>query len=410
MDTSINVLLAPGGRTKLIKFIAEAIVDREHPDVAFVIDSKRMSVTISNHISAEGNTYLSYEWDILKVDADVYRELAIPAKGFSNILEKLDSTRSILLSVSARNVITIANFEDTKPQLSLFDHTEINLADRNLRVVHHSIEAKASVYLGGYTLELKPARAKFQLRVGQLAQQLALITNLRKEKGNESSQHQFVISLSPQKGGKCEFTVTATRNHWFCLLSCEVDLEIADGIEVGISISRLSIMSGLLSRVNGDITVEFRDNHVIFSKDKWLCSFITDHVKKDHRVLSSDVRNMSLDEFFPVPKINLLDFLPKINTADDNKQGRLKLVCHSSDLLNLCVKQDKTESGVTIPMAFPIFERNDALSLSLWALKTLLGYFPSKLLWKYDRQRARIIFTDEMRSNHIVLQVKNDHR
>lgn len=111
-----------------------------------------------------------------------------------------------------------------------------------------------------------------------------------------------------------------------------------------------------------------------------------------------------------MPKIDLLDFLPKINTADDNKQGRLKLLCHSSDLLNLCVKQDQTESGVTIPMAFPIFERNDALSLSLWALKTLLGYFPSKLLWKYDRQRARIIFTDEMRSNHIVLQVKNDHR
>lgn len=403
---SCDVLLAPGGRTKLIKFMAEAATDEEHKDVALIIDGSQKCIKISNHINVSKKPYISYKWTILEADTNVYRELIIPAKGLSNILEKLDSALPVLFSISDENVITIANFHDTQHQPSLFDDYVTDLSSRNKRSVQYDLKAKATTYIGAYELPIKSPNATFQLHAAQFSRQLALITDLRKGKGDEHLSHTFILSVEREIDNKGKFTLSGRKTGWVSSLACEVDTEITGYFEIVANVNSLSMMRGLLSKVSGNVSVRFCENHIVISKETWLCAFKTDTAQWNARSNSAPVTERSLTNFVLLPKMDLVDYLPKLNTADDEKQGDLNIEYGPDDLLNLRVEQDNTQARVSIPIYCSFFQKGDGVSVSLWLLQTILNYYPSKVFWGYEKNRECLFFTDEKRENQFILSGK----
>lgn len=409
-----EVLLAPGGRLKLLEFIVKAAIgsDRNHENFCAIIDVTKHVLTISCHIAVNSGIAATYMWPIRHTHLTKTVHLELPAKGLVKILNHFNLDKPIWLIIeNERKLIWAEYVEKERLQPSLFDVGGLDIGYGESHGITYGMQVKNQCPVNQYQLPVFSPDASFQVAAGALSSALKLVHQLTQENNHHHTTRDLIFSLGQDPEHKPVLTVYANKGSWYSAqtIAIEPTMSPAPGALSGarVDIGHISHIAGVLSQVSGQVSVVITSTHLIFSKPHWQCSFTLIPPSWDGLSIMQPWQQISSEQCCVLDTLLLSQLLQKLNVANEEKKARLIFKRdQASDSLHLAVSQDHVSADIDLKSGVSLFPVSTAISLSLWGLSALLDYFGRQVYWYYQPDHRAVLITDLMRKEHILLYAK----
>ncbi|TKF54672.1 hypothetical protein FCV60_08915 [Vibrio sp. F13] len=416
MECRNSLVLEVGGRIKLLEFMVRAIIGTDSTHVYFgvYIDVQKQVVEISTHLSVHSGLYATYRWPIVQSTLLKNRYLELPARGFVSILSKVGVNDPVWLGLPDKNEIYIATYQETHPsQISLFEPPAYTPKITNRTGPRYSIQFIEHRKLNEYDFLFNGDECSFKVDAATLCKELKLVELLAKE-GSDIQQNDSELILEPKINESHNYiSLYSRKSQWFASqeldIQCDTQNFAYNNRLAHINISALSKLTGLLSQVSGSVRVDICQSHLSLSRGQWQCAFRQTQPTWDGASVAEQFRSLDNEYFNSFSTRALKETLVNLNVANDEQKARLHIDQHvQSDLTTLSLSQDNVHSSIDYPMPIPPNTLATPISLSLWSLVCVLKNSDGKLLWGFDIDKNRVIFTNNARRKHFILLLKEE--
>ncbi|MGZ9899864.1 hypothetical protein [Shewanella gaetbuli] len=411
------MILSPNRPTKLFSFIVNRVIgkDQEHSYISIQLDPQNNELVLKNNIKVLSGVFISYRWAIESTSTLDEGFFEISAKGFFNILDKLDNKKPVSLVFKNEQMIDISTSANTD-QMTLFDSSELPQQSNNSAGVKYSAqmiidknnvivyEHSEDVYLCGFKVITK-----------QLCHWLKLVQNLIKMPavGNNNN---IAFKYEQHNGGGSVILMSMSG---VSCCSLPMSVEIVQSIKNGsseqsafMSTQHLTLLIDLLSAeqdesMSDTIEIFFTPNHIAVKQESWQCLFQQCDSHWAPQNVSKLVQSITIPDFQEFSIRNMLDVLPKLNVAKEEQKARLTFKFSQSNEITLSVDQDQITSSTQVYLPHLAHIVNQEASLNLLALQQVLSAFKTVQLveWAFDITKGRLIIRDEQSQRYVVFSL-----
>ncbi|NOH97757.1 hypothetical protein [Vibrio sp. 99-70-13A1] len=416
MECRNSLVLEANARIKLLEFMVSAIIGSDSTHIYFGvrIDVKKQIFEINTHLSVQSGIYATYRWPILQSTLQENRYLELPGKGLVSILNKVGVKEPVWLGLPNEKEIYIAAYEEDHPsQMSIFEEIIYTPKITNMAATRYSIQVIEHRKLNEYDFIFYGDECSFQVDAVALFKELRLIEQLAKE-GSDITSNDRELTLEPKITDSLNYISLYSRKYqWFSTQDIDIQYDtqkgVCNGVLAHVNLSALSKLTGLLSQISGLVRIDICQSHLSFSRGQWQCAFRQTQPHWDASSFAEQFRSLDDEYFHSFSAHNLKATLESLNVANDVKKARLHIKQHvGSEFTTLSLTQDHVHSSINYPMPIPPNTLTTPISLSLWSLASLLDSSDGKVRWYFDTKNSRIIFTDDARRKHFVLQLKEE--